>query len=199
MKIVGLAGPALIVAGASAIRLCAEAWRASLGAAGIAHRVHRFGGECSPAEIQCVVAAAREASARAIIGAGGGKVLDTARAAASDLGLPVVNALSVIYTEAGAFLEYRVYGRNPELVLVDTAVIAQSPPRLLSAGMGDALATWFEAKTCVDGGVRNMRGGASSQSALRRPWSAWWRPTPCCRGWASSRPGWRPPTRSTTG
>ena len=32
--------------------------------------------------------------------------------------------------------------------------------------MGDALATWFEAKTCVDGNVRNMRGGASSQSAL---------------------------------
>src|SRR2546430_3760897 len=35
-----------------------------------------------------------------------------------------------------------------------------------SAGMGDALSTWFEAKTCVDGNVRNMRGGASTQSAL---------------------------------
>jgi glycerol dehydrogenase len=32
--------------------------------------------------------------------------------------------------------------------------------------MGDALATWFEAKTCADGNVRNMRGGASTQSAL---------------------------------
>src|SRR6185295_6442907 len=53
-----------------------------------------------------------------------------------------------------------------ELVLVDTQVIAQSPPRLLVAGMGDALSTWFEAKTCVDGNVRNMRGGASTQSAL---------------------------------
>jgi glycerol dehydrogenase len=178
MKIVGLAGPALIVAGTSAIRLCAEAWRESLGPAGIAYQVRPFGGECSHAEIQRVVASAREVSARAIIGAGGGKVLDTARAAASDLGLPVVNcptvassdapcsALSVIYTEDGAFQEYRIYGKNPELVLVDTAVIAQSPPRLLSAGMGDALATWFEAKTCVDGGVKNMRGGASSQGAL---------------------------------
>lgn len=178
MKTVGLEGPAQIVAGASAIRLCSDAWRESLGAAGIAHQVHLFGGECSHAEIQRVAGSARAAHARVIVGAGGGKILDTARAAASDLGLPVVNcptvassdapcsALSVIYTEEGAFQEYRIYGRNPELVLVDTSVIAQSPPRLLVAGMGDALATWFEAKTCADGHVKNMRGGASTQSAL---------------------------------
>ena len=58
------------------------------------------------------------------------------------------------------------YRKNPDLVLVDTQVIALSPPRLLVAGMGDALATWFEAKTCVDGRVKNMRGGLSTQSAL---------------------------------
>jgi len=50
--------------------------------------------------------------------------------------------------------------------LVDTQVIAMSPPRLLVAGMGDALATWFEAKTCVEGHVKNVRGGLSTQSAL---------------------------------
>ena len=49
---------------------------------------------------------------------------------------------------------------------MDTQVIAQSPPRLLVAGMGDALATWFEAKTCVEGHVKNLRGGLSTQSAL---------------------------------
>ncbi|HXJ43373.1 MAG TPA: iron-containing alcohol dehydrogenase, partial [Bryobacteraceae bacterium] len=41
-----------------------------------------------------------------------------------------------------------------------------SPARFLTAGMGDALATWFEARVCVEGGVRNMRGGASTRSAL---------------------------------
>jgi len=76
------------------------------------------------------------------------------------------SALSVIYTDNGAFLQYRIYGRNPDLVLVDTQVIARSPPRLLVAGMGDALATWFEAHTCAAGNVKNMRGGGSSQSAL---------------------------------
>ena len=77
--------------------------------------------------------------ARVVIGAGGGKVLDTARAVASDLSLPVVNcptiassdapcsALSVVYTEAGEWEEYRIYRRNPDLVLVDTAVIAHKP------------------------------------------------------------------------
>ena len=60
----------------------------------------------------------------------------------------------------------RLYRKNPDLVLVDTQVIALSPPRLLVAGMGDALATWFEAVTCVQGRVENMRGGLSTQSAL---------------------------------
>jgi glycerol dehydrogenase len=88
-----------------------------------------------------------------VVGAGGGKVLDTARPAAADLDLPVVSrptvasghapcsALSVVYTEEGGFQEYRFYRKNPDLVLVDTQVVAQGPPRLLVAGMGDALAT----------------------------------------------------------
>ena len=178
MSAMGLEGPALIVAGKTVIGRLAETWKASLGEAGLRHAVHRFGGECSPGEIERVKAAAREAGARTIVGAGGGKVLDTARAAAADLGLPVVScptvassdapcsALSVIYTDEGVFQEYRFYRRNPDLVLVDTEVIAQAPARLLSAGMGDALATWFEARTCVAGSVKNMRGGGSSQSAL---------------------------------
>jgi glycerol dehydrogenase len=173
----GLRGPALLVAGRSARRLLASTWQTTLSEAGIAQAVHPFGGECSLAEIERVKSAARQHQAQVIVGAGGGKVLDTARAAA-DLDLPVVtcptvassdapcSALSVVYTEQGVFHEYRFYRRNPDLVLVDTQVIAQGPPRLLVAGMGDALATWFEARTCVVGHVRNMRGGASTRSAL---------------------------------
>jgi glycerol dehydrogenase len=178
MVSLGLSSPALVVAGRSAVRLLDETWKRSLGEAGLRHAVHRFGGECSLAEIERVKAAAHQHGARVIIGAGGGKVLDTARAAAADLDLPVVNcptvassdapcsALSVIYTDEGVFREYRFYRKNPDLVLVDTQVIAQGPPRLLVAGMGDALATWFEARTCVAGHVQNMRGGASTRSAL---------------------------------
>jgi glycerol dehydrogenase len=174
----GLEGPALIIAGHSAISLLSAVWQSSLDAAGLAHSILPFGGECSLSEIEKGKAAAKKTDARIIIGAGGGKVLDTARAVASDLQLPVVNcptvassdapcsALSVVYTDEGVFHEYRIYGRNPDLVLVDTEVIVRSPARLLVAGMGDALATWFEAKVCSDGNVRNMRGGASTRSAL---------------------------------
>ncbi len=178
IRSLGFDGPALIVAGHSAIRLLAETWTKTLSSAGMSHEVFQFGGECTAGEIRRGCQAARGAEVKVVIGAGGGKVLDTARAIAADLALPVVNcptiassdapcsALSVIYTEAGAVEEYRIYRRNPDLVLVDTAVIAKSPMRHLIAGMGDALATWFEAKACVDAGMKNMRGGASTRSAL---------------------------------
>jgi glycerol dehydrogenase len=174
----GLDGPAFIVAGNSAIRLLSDTWKKTFADAGMSHQVFPFAGECTAAEIRRGCQAARNASAKIVIGAGGGKVLDTARAIASDLSLPVVNcptiassdapcsALSVIYTEAGAVEELRIYRRNPDLVLVDISVIAQSPVRPLVAGMGDALATWFEAKACADTGAKNMRGGASTRSAL---------------------------------
>ncbi len=174
----GLAGPALIVAGKSVTQLLKDIWSVSLGEAGISHARHLFSGECSLGEIERVKQHAREHDARVIIGAGGGKVLDTARAAAADLNLPVVScptvastdaptsALSVIYTDDGVFHEYRFYRKNPDLVLVDSQVIAQSPPRLFVAGMGDALSTWFEARTSVAAYRKNMRGGASTLSAL---------------------------------
>ena len=174
----GLEGPALIIAGRSAVSLLSAVWKTSLGNAGIAYTVLPFGGECSASAIERGNAAARTIGAHIIVGAGGGKVLDTARAVASDLSLPVVNcptiassdapcsALSVVYTDKGVFEQYRIYRRNPDLVLVDTDVIAKSPARFLTAGMGDALATWFEAKACAASGVKNMRGGASTISAL---------------------------------
>ncbi|MBS4729052.1 glycerol dehydrogenase [Mycobacterium sp. SM1] len=178
MTAIGLQGPALIVASRRVANLLGPTWKSSLAAENISYGVHHFTGECCNTEIERVKARACDLSARTIIGAGGGKVLDTARAAASDLHLPIVNcptiassdapcsALSVVYTDEGVFEEYRIYPQNPDLVLVDTAVIAQAPARLLSAGMGDALATWFEARTCAAGSVRNMRGGASTRSAL---------------------------------
>src|SRR6185503_17711642 len=140
MTALGLEGPALIVAGSSALARLADVWRETLGKAGIAYAVHRFGGECSHAEIARVEATGRAQRARVVVGAGGGKVLDTARAAAAGLGVPVVNcptlassdapcsALSVIYTDEGEFQEYRFYGKNPDLVLVDTQVIAEARP-----------------------------------------------------------------------
>ncbi|MEN6494700.1 MAG: glycerol dehydrogenase [Thermoguttaceae bacterium] len=178
MATLGLTGPALIVGGRSPIRLLADTWKRTFADAGMAYAVHQFGGECSLAEIERIKQVVQRNKAQVVVGAGGGKVLDAARAAAADLSLPVVNcptvassdapcsALSVIYSEEGVVEALRPYRKNPDLVLVDTQVIALSPPRLLVAGMGDALSTWFEAKACAQGHVKNMRGGLSTQSAL---------------------------------
>ncbi|MGE5346148.1 MAG: glycerol dehydrogenase [Acidithiobacillales bacterium] len=174
----GLSGPLLVVAAPSAVRLLSDTWRASLGEAEMEYTVFTFGGECSRAEIGRVEDAVRAAKAQLVVGAGGGKVLDTARAAAAGLELPVVccptvassdapcSAISVIYTEEGTVEEIRTYGRNPDLVLVDTRVIAEAPLRFLVAGMGDALATVFEARACALADSRNTRGGGSTRAAL---------------------------------
>lgn len=177
MAKLGLSGPVLIVAGKSARRHLETAWQETFKKAGIEYAIFDFAGECSRQEIERAKVAAKNCAAKVIVGAGGGKVLDTSRAAAADLDLAAVNcptaassdapcsALSVVYSEDGAFERYLFYKRNPDLVLVDTSAIAKAPARLLTAGMGDALATWFEAKTVVDAKKANQVGGSTTISA----------------------------------
>jgi glycerol dehydrogenase len=169
---VGLEGPILIVAGRAAERLCSDAWKRSLGAANLEYHVHSFGGECTAEEIDAVAETAKERGCKTIVGAGGGKAIDCARAAADRAHLRVVScptvastdapcsALSVVYDASGAFSEYLFYKRHPDLVLVDTQVIAQAPKRMLVGGLGDALATWFEARTVAEACSCNLFGGA---------------------------------------
>lgn len=177
MTKLGIAGKTLILASLSASKLLSQKWKATFADASIEYSVEQFGGECSRQEIRRVVEIAKASSVQVIVGAGGGKVLDAARAVASELNLPIVNcptaassdapcsALSVVYTENGEFDQYLFYKRNPELVLVDTEIVAKAPPRLLTAGMGDALATWFEAITVIDAHKANQLGGATTISA----------------------------------
>ncbi len=69
------------------------------------------------------------------------------------------SALSVIYTETGEFSEYRFFPRNPDLVLVDSQIVANAPVALLIAGVGDALATWLEARATSRSNSKTMAGG----------------------------------------
>lgn len=137
-----------------------------------------FNGECCDTEIERLCALAREAGCDVVAGIGGGKMLDTAKAVAYYLDAPVAvcptaassdapcSALSVIYSEDGVFDRYLFLNANPDIVLMDTSVIAAAPARLIVSGMGDALATYFEAKASVDSDSDTCAGGKATSAAL---------------------------------
>lgn len=137
-----------------------------------------FGGECSSAEIERVSAIAEEEKVDAIVAIGGGKTLDTAKSVAHPLKLPLIvvptlastdaptSALAVVYNEQGVFQEFRFFDRNPDVVIVDTTIVAGAPTRFFVAGMGDGLSTYFEAESSSRTRHRTMSGGVPTRAAL---------------------------------
>ncbi|MFC0272726.1 iron-containing alcohol dehydrogenase family protein [Metabacillus herbersteinensis] len=121
----------------------------------------KYKGECSLQEISRICQEISSEKVDAIIGVGGGKVLDVAKAVANELDLEVIliptlastcaawTPLSVLYDENGEFTHYTMFPRNTLMVLVEPRIILQSPPRLLKAGIADTLAKWYEAKAII--------------------------------------------------
>jgi glycerol dehydrogenase len=144
---------------------------ASLSDADLPVRRERFNGVPTAKEVDRIVSVIRDTGSDVAVAVGGGSTIDTVKAAGHLAGIRWANAptvastdapcsaLSVIYTEAGEFEEYRFFPRNPDLVLVDTQVVADAPVALLVAGVGDALATWLEARATARSGSTTMAGG----------------------------------------
>jgi glycerol dehydrogenase len=134
---------------------------AGLRSTGIEHVECVFSGECSNDEIAAHVDTLAEKSIDCVIAAGGGKCVDAGKAVAFRLGTSVVvvptlasndapcSAVSVLYSPEGVSTGVEFYPSNPAFVVVDTDIIAAAPERYLVAGMGDAMATWYEARVCL--------------------------------------------------
>jgi len=122
-----------------------------------------FGGECCQEEIEKAVEAIKRERSDVMVGCGGGKAIDTAKAAAYFAGIPLVtlpssaatcaawSSVCPVYSRRGEYLRTLELKKNPDLVLVDSEIIARAPSRLLSAGMGDSLAKWYEGRTTSQG------------------------------------------------
>lgn len=154
-------------------------------AGGTSFTPHFFSGESTAADIDRGAEAFARSGAQMVVGLGGGKVIDTAKAVAHRVRAPMVivptlastdapcSSLSVVYDDDGGVLEYLFLERSPDLVLVDSAVVVQAPARFLAAGMADALSTRFESAAAAASGTSNCAGGRPSAAALVLGAVAW--------------------------
>jgi glycerol dehydrogenase len=148
-----------------------------------------FGRFATPQAVDALVEAIKADGHTVIVGIGGGSAIDAAKAAGHLAGIrwasvptaassdAPTSALSVIYSEEGEFLEYRFFPHNPDLVLIDTQLVANAPEKFLVAGIGDALATWVEARATLRGQGLTMAGGrpTNAASALAKlSWDLLW-------------------------
>jgi len=112
--------------------------------------------ECTLAKINGIASRAEDLDVDVIIGCGGGKAVDTAKAVSEKLRVPCISvptqcatnadgmADAVIFDEEHRFVKDLYLSRAPVLVLVDTDIVGTAPVQFLVQGMGDALAAAFE-------------------------------------------------------
>jgi glycerol dehydrogenase-like iron-containing ADH family enzyme len=159
-----------------------------------------YGIDCSETGVAGLHEAIASHQADLIIGVGGGKALDAAKLVAYQSQLPIITiptsaatcaawtALSNVYSDQGAFQYDVSLIKCPDLLILDYDLIQTAPQRTLVAGIGDALAKWYEASvssghsdhTLVIAAVQQARVLRDlllqkSVAALQAPGSAIWR------------------------
>lgn len=132
--------------------------------------IQEFKGEITQKKIEKIAEELREFDPTVVVGMGGGKTMDTAKAVsdifkATTVIVPTTAStdaptigLSVIYSEEGKHIGARHYAKNPDMVLLDTEIICHAPIRFLVAGIGDALATYPETRANVESHSPNYVG-----------------------------------------
>jgi glycerol dehydrogenase len=170
----------LLVAGNSTLAMTHKSLQPILAKANLVTAASNYGVDCCEASLQTLKTTAQEHQADVIIGFGGGKALDTAKLVAHQLQLPVVTiptsaatcaawtALSNVYSETGAFLYDVALCRCPDLLILDYDLITTAPPRTLVAGIGDAIAKWYEASVSSGNSQQTLIISAVQQARVLR-------------------------------
>lgn len=173
-----LGSHAFVITDADMARLLGPRVLASFEVAEMTSSLKVFPGEITHSAIADLAQQARALGADMIVGLGGGKALDTAKGVALKLGARSISVPTIASNDGPASAAIAVYDehhimqdilhlpRNPELVLVDTQVIANAPVRFLLAGIGDAISKKFEAQACTAAGATTLLGTPASLTGL---------------------------------
>lgn len=146
----------LVVAGPRAWDAVKDKFTASMNESGIDFQLEVFGGWCSFEAAKELADKAHAYGAQEIVGIGGGKIMDLAKAVGEVAKLGTVNVptsastcapftcMSVMYTpEGGKKLSWR-FDHEIDACLMDMDVIANCPIRYNAAGIVDAMAKRIE-------------------------------------------------------
>ena len=137
-----------------------------------------FNGECSKSEAERIKNIALKEDVNVVVGIGGGKTLDISKAIASFTKNPNIiiptsastdaptSSYTIWYNEQGNNIGYDKWDFNPDIVLVDTDILSKSPVPLFIAGIGDALATWYEANACFTADIDNFADGSQTLAVM---------------------------------
>jgi len=172
------AASVLLVHGPVGYPLVRERLDAALAAAGARAVRARHAGPCTARAIDDLAAAVAREGARAVLGVGGGRVLDAAKGAALTAGLPfaalptspatcAATAATVVrYDERGAHLDVLEGGPVAAACALDAGLLAAAPDRLLAAGIVDAWAKVHEVRLTSARARAGTRVSATTRAAL---------------------------------
>ena len=135
---------------------------------------------CSILSLESLKESVKSHQADLIIGVGGGKALDTAKLLAHQCNLPIVTlptsgatcaawtALANVYSNEGAFQYDVPLHRCPDLLILDYSLIETAPQKTLVAGIGDAMAKWYEASVSSGSSESTLTIAAVQQARVLR-------------------------------
>lgn len=147
---------AVIVGSKTSLKVAKDTLITSLEQSSVSADIYLFEGYPSERVISEIQRKAADFHADVLVALGGGKVMDAVKAAGDRSALPVVAvptiaatcaawaAVSIIYSDEGAFTDSALNTRSPRLILADTDIIAVAPERYLKAGIIDTLAKYYE-------------------------------------------------------